>query len=240
MAGHYPQSAIAWNIHGFARIMCKVKADGSLTDCFVDVEVPRGYGFGQATLDVSPNFRMKPKDANGLSVEGATVSIPMRWFLSDVVYTPVFEVGDNDLLVTYMQPGEQPKDPKNPVFPCASPGDRGRRCQGHPFRWDDRPTNDELWQVIAHANVRDRETRLSCSLGDDGKWSECRVSGEATSEEEATMRALAKDMLPEPEARDGVPLKTGRITLYFDWPRLKWISSPAKDHPGGAEPKSTH
>lgn len=231
MAGHYPQAARAWNVNGCVRLRCRVRADGTLDDCFAEFEAPQGYGFARATLEVAPYFRMKPTAPDGKSVEGGMVEIPIIWHLGDVPLTPIFEVGDGALLVTYLKPGEQPTRSRNRVFECASPRDRGRRCEGHSIAWEDRPTNAAVWRLISRTRVGDRETRLSCAVGEDGALSDCRVGGDATPQEEAAMRELAKDMKPAPEAEDGVPVQRGRITLFFDWPRLKFVTGPAESHP---------
>jgi TonB family protein len=232
IAADYPNKARAWNVNGQVRLRCRVKADGTLSDCFTLFEAPEGYGFGRATLDAAQYFRMKPTTPDGKSVEGGMVDIPIRWHLGDVPFTPVFEVGDGTLLVTYLNPGEQPTRSKNPVSACASPDDRGRRCEGHPIGWRDRPSNAAVWQLISRARVGDRETLLSCAAGDDGALHDCRVTGNATPQEEAAMSELAKDMKLAPEAQDGVPVQRGRITLFFDWPRLKFVTMPASERRG--------
>lgn len=226
LATRYPTGAETWHTNGKARVRCRVNADGTLSDCAVVFEAPLGFGFGRATLSAAQDFRMKPTTPDGKSVAGRTVVFPMIWRISNVVFTPVFEVGDGALLFTYLNPGEQPTRSSNPVFDCASSQDKGRRCEGHPIIWENHPSNAAVWQLISHAQVGIGETRLSCAAGDDGTLRDCRVGGVATRQEEAAMRELAKDMKPAPVAEDGVSLQRGRITLYFDWNRLMFVSKP--------------
>jgi hypothetical protein len=44
-------------------------------------EDPRGLGFGKATLQMAPLFRMKPKTVGGKPVAGAMVTIPVKFAL---------------------------------------------------------------------------------------------------------------------------------------------------------------
>lgn len=231
MAAHYPKTAISWNVNALVRLRCQVNTDGTLSDCSVPFEAPQGYDFARAALEVAPYFRMTPTTPDGKSVAGGVVVIPIQWRLSDVDFTPVFEVGDDALLVNYLQPGEHPPQSTNRVFDCASPSDRGRRCEGHPIGWRDRPSNAAVWRLISQTRVGDRQTRLSCAVDGDGALSDCRVGGEATPQEEAAMRELARDMKPAPAARDGAPVQRGRITVFFDWPRLKFVTGPPESHP---------
>ena len=66
---------------GEAVIRCKVKLDGTLTDCTIIREAPPGYGFGRATVEAARYFKMTPKTADGTSVEGGVVTIPLNWRL---------------------------------------------------------------------------------------------------------------------------------------------------------------
>lgn len=76
---HFPAAARAANVGGRAKIECLVRANGTLTGCTIVSEEPAGYGFGEATLQASAYFKMKPKMRDGASVEGGTVRIPVRW-----------------------------------------------------------------------------------------------------------------------------------------------------------------
>ena len=58
---------------------CRVTEQGTLADCSVVSEDPPGEGFGEAALKLSGGFRMEPKTADGQSVKGAVIVIPIRF-----------------------------------------------------------------------------------------------------------------------------------------------------------------
>lgn len=61
---------------------CKVLKDGALTDCTILQEDPPGQGFGEAALASARYFKMTPTTADGKSVEGGSVIIPLKWQLA--------------------------------------------------------------------------------------------------------------------------------------------------------------
>jgi protein TonB len=75
----YPARAFRQNVEGRAVIRCTVMSSGKLTQCHVVSETPEGYGFGAALLKLAKRFVMKPETIDGVPVEGANVTTPMRF-----------------------------------------------------------------------------------------------------------------------------------------------------------------
>ena len=80
---YYPHRAALARISGEAMIPGAVTVAGTLDHCRLKGEYPSGYGFGQATLAMAQLFRMRPKTVDGRPVGGATVNIPLTYFMPE-------------------------------------------------------------------------------------------------------------------------------------------------------------
>jgi TonB family protein len=77
----YPVAALHQNVTGRAVLECAVDRNGRIS-CSVIEETPTGWGFGDAAVRISRAFRMSPQLADGTSVAGGRVRIPIRFMVS--------------------------------------------------------------------------------------------------------------------------------------------------------------
>lgn len=75
----YPAAAREAGIGGRATIACQVTSRGTLNDCTIVSEEPKGAGFGEASLLAASKFRMRPTTTDGKPVEGGAVRVPIVW-----------------------------------------------------------------------------------------------------------------------------------------------------------------
>jgi len=74
---HFPPDAEAKRVEGWVDMEFTVTADGTVADPRVVHEEPAGFGFGDAALNVIPNWTFPPK-----VVDGAPVPFPAKFRLS--------------------------------------------------------------------------------------------------------------------------------------------------------------
>jgi protein TonB len=82
LAELYPPDAADAGITGHTVTDCEVNENGTVKDCRVIEETPKGRGFDRAAIQASKYFRMRPKTRNGAPVGGARVKIALTWRLN--------------------------------------------------------------------------------------------------------------------------------------------------------------
>jgi TonB family protein len=78
LAGVFPTAAVKANQDGRAAIKCDITVEGFLQNCKVVSEDPVGLGFGQAGLQLAPQFRMSPKIRGGKAMT-SQITVPIVW-----------------------------------------------------------------------------------------------------------------------------------------------------------------
>ena len=74
----YPQRALDSGQSGHVTLDCTASASGAL-NCSIGTELPRGYGFGGAALNLSRQFRLAPTTNDGRPVAGGHISVPVEF-----------------------------------------------------------------------------------------------------------------------------------------------------------------
>lgn len=79
-AKFYPSRAAEREKEGRVVLDCTVNANGSLS-CSVASEDPSGWGFGEASLKIARQFKVRPKLEDGRPTDGGSIRVPISWRL---------------------------------------------------------------------------------------------------------------------------------------------------------------
>ncbi len=79
IARYFPDRAQRMEVAGRAVIACMVTAKLTLDGCTVVSETPEAYGFGDAALNLSRFYRMKPTTLDGVAVSGGQTEISIAF-----------------------------------------------------------------------------------------------------------------------------------------------------------------
>jgi TonB family protein len=77
-ARYFPDRALEQGRSGRVVLDCTAEASGRL-DCSVSEESPRGLRFGEAALAISRQVRLQPTQADGRSVAGGHLTLPLNF-----------------------------------------------------------------------------------------------------------------------------------------------------------------
>ena len=83
MAQFYPERAQRLEKNGFAKAVCEIAEDRTLTNCAIAVENPEGFGFGAAVLKLTRFYQAAPD-----TPVGTKVTTPMTFTLQATKPTP--------------------------------------------------------------------------------------------------------------------------------------------------------
>lgn len=83
MTRYWPQAAMLQRLSGSARLNCIVAPNGELEDCIVVSETPSGAGFGAAALGLSSEFRMSPRQEDGVAAREGIVAFNVNFVMTD-------------------------------------------------------------------------------------------------------------------------------------------------------------
>lgn len=74
----FPPRALERGQSGRVMLDCIVAADGRIS-CSVSSEDPPGWGFGEASIRASREFRVAPATTDGRPTSGGRIRVPMTW-----------------------------------------------------------------------------------------------------------------------------------------------------------------
>jgi protein TonB len=79
--GFHPREALRRGLAGWATLVCRVRLDRTAHSCSVEAESHPGEGFGPAAIRASREFRIYPRQVDGVEVDNARVRTTVRFTL---------------------------------------------------------------------------------------------------------------------------------------------------------------
>lgn len=207
MADFYPKKAQEERVSGKAWMTCAVTAQGVLRDCVIDLETPRGWGFGEAALGLASFFLMKPKTVDGEPVDGGEVTVPINFEY------PEERLGDGAMVMTRVgTTGSQ--NAAGQLYPCP---DGYGQCYGHTVTWAVQPDARQTRRMIAKGAPKAGATFAACTTGVDGALLDCIFAGDQSDAAMAVIRPTLANLRAPETADDGLPTATTTIVVPFIW-----------------------
>jgi TonB family protein len=161
----YPQAARDQGVSGRVRVQCTVSQTGTLIDCQIVSEDPKGWGFGEATLRLAGEFRVRPATADGAPTANGVISFPVVWRMDGP--PPIFAA------------------PQAALF--ASGGAKLSESMDH--IWAARPSAAAF---MAERPGQGGFAVLSCRVNREGGLSVCGVNAESTADAGAAAARLSR------------------------------------------------
>jgi protein TonB len=79
--GYHPREALRRGLAGWATLVCRVRLDRTVHSCTAEAESHPGEGFGAAAMRASREFRIYPRQVDGVEVDNARVRTTVRFTL---------------------------------------------------------------------------------------------------------------------------------------------------------------
>lgn len=221
---YYPKIAADRELPGRAILDCDVNAAGGLEHCRVVEETPQGDGFGEAALNLSSLFRMKPGSFDLLDPSGRRAIVPVVFGIAG---KPLPEQGHMAGQNAWMMKIDVKKGSRG-ARPCPEEGKPGQLCSDHPIAWAKQPTLQETLPALEGVDMEVGRSVLLCEVGADGALNDCGATPEATPAARKAMLALASMFVAPQKATDGDPVAGGMVVIPFDWSKITPLARKLK------------
>lgn len=182
----YPRRARLQQIAGGALVRCRAEANGTLTQCVIVDEEPRGWSFGEAALRLASTARVRDTTSAGGPVEGR--SVPMQVAFGNFRMSRLGSLQPNGQLI------------RAPDWAVAPSGEIVARAL----------------QSVGIREAPDLvRVRLRCRVAIDGTLQECTVLSSEAADPRFGQAALAvsRELRFHPQTVDGRSTGDGVVTI---------------------------